>query len=229
MAILNIPRTRELLQGFNFKPLFVEELGWSQPTTRQPHSVEIDGLRLDCAQIAQLSGVVVFEVNSSNGHIPEAKVRAAVHKEIAHLYHENLLIFVDRERTQSLWYWAKRENGKTYPRDHLYVRAQPGDLFLSKLSAMVVDMSEFDASGNLPVTVVARRLKEALDVEKVTKKFYKEFYDQHIAFLELINGIKDERDRRWYASILLNRLMFIYFLQRKHFITMATRFIYRTS
>lgn len=39
-----------------------------------------------------------------------------------------------------------------------------------------------------------------------------------MAFLELIQGIDDERQRRWYASVLLNRLMFIYFLQRKHFL-----------
>jgi hypothetical protein len=196
MATLNIPRTRELLQGFDFKPLFIEELGWSQPASRQPLSLEIDGVRFEYTQIAQLSGVVVFEVRSSDGRIPEAKARAAIHKEIARFHHENLLIFLDQERTQSLWYWTKRDNGKTYPRDHLYVRGQPGDLFLSKLSAMVVDMSEFDESGNLPVTAVARRLKEALDVEKVTKRFYKEFYEQHIAFLELIKGIRDERDRR---------------------------------
>ena len=182
------------------------------------YRAEVDGVRFDCTQIAQLSGVVVFEVSSSDGRIPEAKARAAIHKEIAPLHHENLLIFLDRDRTQSLWYWIKRENGRIYPRDHLYVRGQPGDLFLSKLSAMVVDMSEFDESGNLPVTLVAKRLKEALDVEKVTKKFYGEFYDHHIAFLELIKGIRDERDRRWYASILLNRLMFIYFLQRKQFL-----------
>lgn len=36
--------------------------------------------------------------------------------------------------------------------------------------------------------------------------------------MDLINGIDDERDRRWYASVLLNRLMFIYFLQRKFFL-----------
>src|SRR5262245_51575696 len=124
MATLNIPRTRELLQGFNFKPLFIEELGWSQPTSHSPHLVNIDALRFDCTQIAQLSGVVVFEVSSSDGHIPEAKIRAALHKEISRLYHENLLIFVDRDRTQSLWYWAKRENGKVYPRDHVFVQGQ---------------------------------------------------------------------------------------------------------
>lgn len=224
MATLNIPRTRDLLQQFDFRALFIEELGWSQPTNRQTVSWELDGIRFDRREIAQLSGVVVFEVASSNGHIPDAKVRAAFHKEVSRLHHENLLIFLDGERTQSLWYWAKREGGRTYPRDHLYVKGQPGDLFLSKLSAMVVDMSEFDESGNLPVTIVARRLKEALDVEKVTKRFYREFYEQHIAFLDLIKGIRDERDRRWYASILLNRLMFIYFLQRKHFINDADAF-----
>ena len=38
------------------------------------------------------------------------------------------------------------------------------------------------------------------------------------AFIDLIQGIPDDKQRRWYASVLLNRLMFIYFLQRKGFI-----------
>ena len=65
---------------------------------------------------------------------------------------------------------------------------------------------------------MARRLKNALDVERVTKRFYGEFQDQHLAFLELIEGIDDDRERHWYASVLLNRLMFIYFLQKKRFL-----------
>jgi hypothetical protein len=64
-------------------------------------------------------------------------------------------------------------------------------------------------------------LKAALDVERVTKRFYREFQQQHLDFLALIEGIADERQRRWYASVLLNRLMFIYFLQRKHFLDMT--------
>ncbi|MGA2738964.1 MAG: ATP-binding protein, partial [Bryobacteraceae bacterium] len=94
----------------------------------------------------------------------------------------------------------------------------PGDLFLSKLSALVFDVGELDPTGDVSVVEVAKRLREALDVEHVTKKFYDEFRAEHIAFIELIQGIANERDRRWYASVLLNRLMFIYFLQRKGFI-----------
>ena len=218
MSKLNIPKTRDLLQDFDFKTVFIEELGWSQPASRRPVAFDAADESFLRAQIAELSGVVVFEITASDGRIPDAKTRAAIHKETAKLYHENLLIFIDELRTQSLWYWVKREDGKSYPREHSYFREQPGDLFLSKLSSMVVDISELDEGGRLPIVEVATRLKKALDIEHVTKKFYAEFQQEHIAFLEFIKGIDDERDRRWYASIMLNRLMFVYFLQKKYFI-----------
>jgi len=221
---LNLTRARTCLQNLEFSKLFIEELGWSQPSSRQ-------NLELTCAeqsfsrqQIAQLAGVVAFEISAQSGHIPDAKTRAALHKETAKHHHENLLIFVDKDRTQSLWYWVKRHDKKIYPRDHIYVKGQSGDLFLSKLNSMVFDIGDFDEDGNVPLAEVAGSLKAALDVERVTKKFYTEFQDQHLAFLELITGIKDERDRHWYASVLLNRLMFIYFLQKKFFLDKGDEF-----
>jgi len=219
MAV-NLQAMREALQGFNFKRLFIEELGWSNPSSRQAVEMTVDGHKLLRRQAAQLAGVVVFEIAPANNRdgIPAARVRAAVHKEIAAAHHENLLIFVDGQRSQSLWYWVKREAGKRYPREHIFMRGQSGDLFLSKLGAMVFDLGDFDSTGNVPLLEVTDRLKAALDVERVTKKFYAEFQDQHIAFLDLIEGIDDDRDRRWYASVLLNRMMFIYFLQRKYFL-----------
>jgi len=218
VSVLNIERTRKLLQQFDFKLLFIEELGWSQPTGIQAVMLVHEGVIYERLKIAQLSGVVIFEIRSTDGRMPDAKTRAALHKEISRHHHENLLIFLDQNRTQSLWYWVKREGTKTFPREHLYVNGQPGDLFLSKLSAMVVDISELDETGSLPVTEVATRLKKALDIERVTKKFFGEFDKQRLDFLNLIEGIQDDRLRRWYASVLLNRLMFIYFLQKKGFL-----------
>ena len=211
-------RVRDHLNEFNFRELFIEELGWSRPTERHKITIEVSGESFERQAVAELSGVVVYEVTSADGVIPEAKTRRAIHTEISKLHYENLLIFLDRERTQSLWYWAKREGKKTYPRDHTFMHGQPADLFLQKLSGMVVDISELDEEGNIAVTEVASKLKGALDVERVTKKFYNEFRQEHLAFIEHINGIDDEHDRRWYASVLLNRLMFIYFLQSKGFI-----------
>lgn len=172
---LNLNNARQCLADFNFSQLFIEELGWSKPASRQAVTMTWQDKTFKHVQVAQLAGVVVLEVTAHDERIPDAKTRAAVHKEISKLHHENLLIFVDAARTQSLWYWVKRQEGKGFPRDHTYVKGQPGDLFLSKLNSMVFDIGDFDAQGNVPLLNVTDRLKEALDVERVTKKFYVEF------------------------------------------------------
>jgi hypothetical protein len=218
MPNLNIQETRDLLQQFNFRLLFTEALGWSHARGQKPVFWQKNGVEGQRVMIAQLAGVAVFEVTTADGTIPNATTCRALANEISQLHYENLLIFVDAARTQSLWLYVKREGRKTYPREHWYFKGQPGDLFLSKLSSMVVDLSEFDDEGNIEVTKVARKLKDALDVERVTKKFFGEFYEEHLRFVELIEGIANRRDQEWYASILLNRLMFIYFLQEKFFI-----------
>ncbi len=214
---LDIQRTRDYLQDLNYKDLF-NELGWSNPKNPGPTQVTVEGQQYTLREIAELAGIPIFEVEAQDGKIPDARARMAVHKEIAKSYLEHLLIFLDAQRAQSLWYWVKRDGNKAESRDHLYVKGQPGDLSLGKLQAMVFELGDFDENGNVSVLDVANRLKSALDVEKVTKRFYEDFRQERERFLNDITGIADERDRRWYASVLLNRLMFIYFLQRKMFI-----------
>lgn len=218
MATMNFEATRNYLQSFEFSKLFREVLGWENAKGIKLIEVDEENTRFELTPISQLAGVVVFEASAGNGILPNKKVMAEVHKEVAKLHHENLLIFLDKDRTQSLWHWVKREGTRTIPRDHLFVKGQPGDLFLSKLSSMFVDISELDESGNLTVVQALERLKKALDIEPVTKKYFNDYANVRLEFIELIEGIENDKDRRWYASVLLNRLMFIYFLQRKGFI-----------
>jgi hypothetical protein len=58
----------------------------------------------------------------------------------------------------------------------------------------------------------------AFDVERVTKKFYEDYKQIHALFRDSIKGVADTADRTWLASVLLNRLMFVYFLQKKGFL-----------
>jgi hypothetical protein len=218
MAKLNLVQARDLLQAFEFGKLFIDELGWENPAAKRAKRWELNGLEVVQKQISQLGGVAVFEVTTGDGVVPDAKLRAAIQREISKAHFENLVIFLDKNRNQSLWYWVKREGKKTYPRPHTFVKGQPGDLFLSHIASMFVDLSELDEHGNLLVTESAERVKKAFDVEVVTKKFFTDYKEAHLRFVQLIEGIDSERDRAWYASVLLNRLMFIYFLQRKFFI-----------
>jgi hypothetical protein len=224
---MNIERTRDLLGEFKFHDLFIE-LGWSQPSARKVGAGETAGLVYSRRMIAQLAGVAVFEVWAEKG-LPDRSGRDAIERDIARDYRENLCIFLDSERaaTQSVWAWANRaqgENGKSRRvlREHAYFRGQPADLFISKLQALFFELSEVSDIGNLTVVEVARRLKDALDVERVTKKFFRTYQEQHEEFISLIGGIDDDKDRRWYASVILNRLMFVWFLQRKGFLDYDT-------
>ena len=63
-----------------------------------------------------------------------------------------------------------------------------------------------------------RRVRPAFDVETVTKRFHGQFRAERAAFLKFVTGITDVADRECYASVMLNRLMFVYFVQRKGFL-----------
>ncbi len=216
---IDFHRVRDWLQAFDFQKVFVEELGWANPPKAlRPATFKAADTELTRKPIAELSGFVVFEVTSTTGEIPGAKARSAAHKTIGALHHEHVLVFVDRQKQKSVWSWIHRREGKEHPRTHFYFRGQPGDLFIGKLGAMMFDLGELDAEGNVSIVTVADKVRTALDVERVTKRFYGEFKEKHDALSDLLTGVPDERQRRWYASVLLNRLMFIYFLQKKRFL-----------
>ncbi|WP_210407296.1 DNA methyltransferase [Hydrocoleum sp. CS-953] len=214
---LDFERIRDYLYNFQFQKVFIEELGWEQPSNTKKNYLDIDDKIYYYQRIAEAAKVAIFEVTSETGEIPEGKIRKAIHQEIEQRVAENLLIFLDAEKTRSLWYWVKRDDNKRFVRDHLYVKGQPGDLFLSKLGSLVIDIIEFETE-SISVVEIAQKLQRGFDVERVTKKFYQEFQDQHSEFLKFIQGIDNLSERRWYTSVLLNRLMFVYFLQRKGFI-----------
>ncbi len=219
---LDISRVRHYLNSFEFEKLF-NELGWSMPANPRPLADQASGITFERREIANLSGVVVLEITTDDGALADAKTREIIQRRITDQYRENLLIFLDQrsergQPTASAWYWVKIDGGKRYRRTQTYFYGQPGDLLISQLSSIFFDIKEFDTEGNVKLVEVARRLQEAFDVEPVTKAFYAAFKDQHQKLVDAITGIDDERERRWYASVLLNRLMFVYFLQRKGFL-----------
>lgn len=218
MAKLNIEQTRKALQAFDFKTLFIEELGWSNPASGKAVTEIIKDITIIRKPIAELSGAVVFEITTPDGEVPEPKKRYAIAKEIQKQHYEHVLIFLDKDRKQSIWHWLKNQDKKMVSREHFFFRHQPGDGFIAKIASLVVDISEFDKEGNIAIAEVASRIKSALDIERVVKKFFRDYQQEYIVFLDLIEGIDNEADRRWYASVILNRLMFIYFLQKKMFL-----------
>ena len=115
-----------------------------------------------------------------------------------------------------MWQWVRRESGKPSAcREIAFVAGQSGDHLLQRLQPLFVSLDE---ESSLNIALVASRVRAALDVERVTKRFYERFRTELTAFGEFIDGITAQGDRDWYASLMLNRMMFVYFVQKRGFL-----------
>jgi len=161
--------------------------------------------------------MVAYHCPTQGGHrLPDSTQRAKIERQVAKSVYEHLIVFTDAANETQIWYWVKREPGRpAVARSHTYHRSQRGDALLQKLDAIVVTLEEEEALSQIDVT---RRARAAFDVERVTKRFYDRFQKEHTVFLQFITGITDRADHEWYASVMLNRLMFVYFIQCKGFL-----------
>ena len=218
---LDTQRTRQYLKAFEFRPLFSEEMGWERYASTIHASV--DGLAFDLTGIAEKRGLVAFLCSSSNGRIPDYATRRKIEAQVTKTAFEHIIIYADAGRTTQVWQWVKREAGKpAASREHTYHVQQTGEALIQKLQAIVFSLEEEES---LTTVSVAGRVRAAFDVERITKRFYDRFKTEHDQFLTFTEGIPDKEIQRWYASVMINRLMFIYFIQKKGFLDSDTNYL----
>ena len=214
---LDVVRARQHLKNFDFKKLFIEELGWDH-VQMQPLSVDVGEVTYHLRPLVQKRGLVTFFCEpDSQGRIPDYPTRRKIERHAAKSVREHLIIYCDAAGTTQTWQWVKRELGKAVAcREHTYHRDQPGESLVQKLQAIAFDLD--DEEKLLAACQVDERLARGFYAEKVTKRFYDLFKAEHDRFLRFIQGIPDDELQRWYVSVMLNRLMFIYFIQKKGFL-----------
>ena len=213
---INRQRTRQYLQRFNFQDLFTLELGWDNHAQTLP--VPIAGNEYILTAIAEKQGMVAFEcqTNTTDGGIPDPATRRKIQRQVARSVHENFIIFTDAENTTQIWQCIRREHGKpTAFYEHEFHITQPGKSLIDKLEDIAFS---FEEEGELTLFGVLSRVLASFKLEKVTKRFYDHFKKEHAAFTRFLNGVPDQKMKRWYVSVVLNRLMFIYFIQKKRFL-----------
>lgn len=204
-------RSRQCLKAFDFRKLFIEELGWDKFSTKLVK--QVDGNEYSFHAVAEKRGVVVLVSDS----IPDYAIRVKLDKLIAKDHFEHLIVFSDKGHGRQLWQWVRKEPGKpTAVRPYPYATSGHGaERLLQKLDNLAFTMQEEEEG--IHTGTVTGRLR-TFDVEKVTKKFYERFKTEHSNFLSFIKGIPDKQMESWYASVMINRLMFLYFIQEKGFL-----------
>jgi len=155
--------------------------------------------------------------------MPDYSIRRKIERQVTKSHHEHLIIYLNADKTRQVWQWVKRQPGKPAQcREHTYYASHSGDSLIQKIDNLAFSLEEEE---QLTIIEVGRRARKAFDVEKVTKKFYERFKTEQEKFLEFLKGIPEDKFQRWYVSVMLNRLMFIYFIQKKGFLDNNTDYL----
>jgi len=206
----------QLIRDFNFKELF-NELGWDRVV--KVESIRISEQQFLLTAVAQKKGFVVFQCHGSDGtRFPEKNIRKSIDRIISKLYFEHLIIYTDPDQTRQIWQIAIKQDGRpiSLAETTFYSNQEP-EILLQKLDGLFFSIDQEDNISIVDVkTAVIKQF--SANSSKVTKKFYNEFKTHHKAFLDFIQGISDKAHQDWYASLMLNRLMFIYFIQKRGFL-----------
>lgn len=218
----NTTNAKALLEQFEFRRLFTEELGWDRHNAHL--TVTVSGTVFDLKAVAEKRGAVAWICSPQNGQgMPDRVIRQKIDREVAKITFEHLVVFVDSQRNSQVWAWPRRELGKPVSLvDHLWRKESQNTPFVQRLQGISFRLNE---ENELTLPKVTARLQSTLNAEKVTKRFFDDFTKQHKTFLGFINGITNVADKEWYVSLMLNRLMFIYFMQRKGFLNGETDYL----
>jgi len=217
------------LKNFDLHALFIEELGWDHGGADTEVTVANQPFALKA--IAQKRGMVAYQcVAPTDDTFPDHPTRKKVEKIVAKTVREHIIVYAPPDRSTQYWQWVKREPGQpdrqrseSYRRGDTGHRGDTGERLIQKLEHIVFTLDEED---DITISDVSGRVRAAFDVEKVTKRFYDRFKNEHRAFLGFIEGIQNIADREWYASLMLNRMMFIYFIQKRGFLDNNTDYLH---
>ena len=205
----------EYIKDFNFKGLF-NYLGWDNIRVKFP-SIQIKNENFFFNSIAQKSSFVVLECVSTDGNIPTYSFRSKIDSELRKQIQEHMIIFTNSSKTEQVWVYSYRYNGKARKVEVSYNTSQEVERLYQRAAGLFFSI---DDQENITIFDVTQRMNEnfATNTEKVTKRFFDGFKRQHIKFIEFLDGVNENVDKEWYASIMLNRLMFCYFIQKRGFL-----------
>ena len=210
----------QYISASDLKGLFVSEMFWNNPSgATQLPVLTIDDTTFQIEEIAERNGFQILQCHVED--IPSS----AMCKKIDHKIRKNaenyICIFMVPATMHHLWVAPVK---KVEKRDIVLVESDSLDkagFLFEKMEAL-----SFTLEDNPTILDIIAKVQAAflINSEKITKDFYAGFKKEHSNFAKFISGIDDHIDdkqnknKQWYASVMLNRLMFCYFIQKKGFL-----------
>ena len=205
----------------DIRRMFIQDLGWNRISgqdTLPTFIIEEENYILQ--NIAERSGFQVFQCFVSS--IPKQSVCKKIDSKMRRIAYDYICVYIhNSDHGHQLWTAPVKKNGK---REIVLIEFSSGeqaDFLYSKLDSLTFAIDE-----RTLISDVKNKIALAFEQNSqvVTKKFYTGFRAIIKSFTKRITGIydnipfEDNRWKQWFASVMLNRLMFCYFIQKKGFL-----------
>ena len=209
-----------------WQEMFITEMGWNRPQGQQLlPTITIDDTDYCFTAVAQRNGFQILTCSVAS--VPNVSTCRKIDLKLRRQANDYIAIYTIAQSEHHLWTCPLKRNEKREMVLVEYATAKQADFLFSKLAAITFDLDE-----QTTIIDVRQRVAQAFAVnsEQITKSFYTGFRKEHKAFATFITGIDDNiplydskkqelnRNKLWYASVMLNRLMFCYFIQKKGFL-----------
>ena len=218
---------KQYIASSDFRNLFTQEMGWNNPRGQVDFEFTIDDEVYEFTQIADRNGfqAITCAVNT----IPTSSVCKKIDTKLRRLANDYVCVYYLPNTEHHLWVVPVK---KVEKRDLVLVEydsVAKADFLFEKVEKISFGIDEYPT-----IMDVKDRVNEAFIVnsEKITKDFYAGFRKEHTNFTKYITGIDDEitdlkknRNKQWYTSVMLNRLMFCYFIQKKGFLDLNKNYL----
>lgn len=213
------------IRDARFGEYFISELGWNNPHAPAIlPPVVVDDVEYRPQVVAERSSfrILVCEVDAA----PANSACRRIDIKVRNFANDYILIFVSRSGFHHRWLVPVRKVDKRDIVTIDYTNIGQAEFLSQKIDRLAFGFDEVST-----IVDVRARIQDcfAVNSEKLTKDFYAGFKKEHGAFVTFISGIEGtetmHRDREWYASVMLNRLMFCYFIQKKGFLDGDTGYL----
>ncbi len=199
------------IEKFSFRELF-NDMGWNND--KLIVKISIDNTTYQLKAVAEKCGfkILTCEVDE----LPDNEKRKKLDTQIKRLFFHYILICVNKQENQR-WIVPIKKSEKREIAIVDYSSHQIPEFLFQKVSDLRFSLEQEDKLTIIDVSKLVNNLF-TVNSEKITKEFYERFKKEHDSFLKFIKGISEKTNQEWYASLMLNRLMFCYFIQKKGFL-----------
>lgn len=205
----------------DFKGLFITEMGWNQyKGLADMPPIEVDGKSYQMQTIAERNGFQIITCPVPS--IPVPSLCKKLDYKLRRIAYDYICIFYIPGTEHQQWVAPVKTVDKRDVVTVEYETAEKADFLFAKIDSLTFDLGQ-----QTTIVDVKEQVQHTFIVnsEKITKDFYTGFRKEHKAFADFITGIDDHitdnaknKNKQWYTSVMLNRLMFCYFIQKKGFL-----------